>query len=86
MNKALDKHNEELDYGAHCLILGEMHVWVENAWYASGHIWGEQGIPEYRPSIKTLIRLHKRADEALIVYKQKKKEKLAAKYQQLIGE
>ena len=86
LNKALDKHKGELDYTAHCLILGKMHVWIENAWYTSGHIWGEQGVPQYRPSFKTLIRLHKRADKLLEAHKQKKKEQLTAKYQQLLGE
>ena len=86
LSKALDKHKGELNYGEFCLILGEMEVWVENAWYASGYLWDSDTIPKHRPSIKTLTRLHKRADKLLEAHKQKKKEQLTAKYQQLMGE
>lgn len=65
LNKALDKHKGKLDREGFCLILGDREVWVENAWYASGYLWDSDTIPKYRPSIKTLIRLHKRAENAL---------------------
>lgn len=51
------QHEAELGPGGCTLRLGEYQVWVENAYYSYGSLYGYGASAEFRPSLTTMSRL-----------------------------
>ena len=63
LNDLLDNHEIERE-GRYCVEIGGFILWVSNRYYAYGHPYG-MGVPEVRPSIKTMIRLSDEIEKSL---------------------
>lgn len=57
LNRLLDKHGDSaaLCVSVHTVSLGPHRVWVSNAYYSYGHLYGEGH--ERRPGLRTMARL-----------------------------
>lgn len=52
--------------GKYTLKVGDCEIWVANRWYSYGCLWRVQGKRtglDYRPSVKTMVRLAKLEDK-----------------------
>lgn len=70
LNRLIDKHWESIEFGLHTAKLGDVEVWISNAFYAYGTQY--RGVAEFRPSVRTMRRL-----DSLIRYMQDKQEEEA---------
>ena len=74
LNVLIDRHWHDAKLDRHTIKLGDHEVWISNAFYSYGHIWGSQ-IPARRPSVQTmgrldsLVQFHKAKVERLYVEK-----------------
>lgn len=80
LNRLIDKHWRDVQVGEHTATLGNVDVWIGNAFYAYGHQWS--GLAEFRPSLRTMRRM-----DSLVRHIQEKKqaEKRAAHLKQVGG-
>jgi hypothetical protein len=80
LNRLIDKHWETVEVKDHYAVLGDVKVWISNAFYAYGFQYGA-GL-EFRPSLRTMRRL-----DSLVGYSQQKlnEAKRAAYEEQLEG-
>ena len=51
------QHEAELESGGYILRLGKYRVWVKNAYYCYGYLYGRGASAEFRPSLTTMARL-----------------------------
>ena len=77
LNQLIDKHWQTacLDSGHYCVQLGDVQVWIANAYCAFGDMYkgGHKVFQNKRPSVRTMFRLtrlvhhlkEKQLDEAL---------------------
>ena len=65
LNELLDRE-DECKIGEYTLTIGDCEIWVANRWYSYGWLRraGENIVNlEYRPSVKTMVRLAKLEDK-----------------------
>ncbi|MHA6128893.1 hypothetical protein ACX3YD_22360 [Pseudomonas fluorescens group sp. PF-1] len=80
LNRLLDKHWHDVKVEECVVKLGNVEVWIENAFYCYGHQWN--GLTEFRPSLKTMCRL-----DTLVrsIHDKRKAEKRSAYLKQVEG-
>lgn len=79
LNRLLDKHWSDVKVGECTATLGNVDVWIENAYYCYGHQWN--GLAETRPSVRTMCRL----DSLVGHIRDRKEEEKRAAYLKQIG-
>ena len=65
LNELLDRE-DECKIGKYDLTIGNCEIWVANRWYSYGllrRVGGNIVNSEYRPSVKTMVRLAKLEDK-----------------------
>lgn len=56
LSRLIDLHGDSATVTRYTVILGEHEVWIENAFYAYGYLYGSR-LPQKRPRVRTMQRL-----------------------------
>lgn len=59
LSRLIDSHADSaiISPSSCTVTLGRVEVWIENRFYAFGHLYGQGHEREFRPSIKTMAKL-----------------------------
>lgn len=84
LGRLLDKHSAEAEVDSYTVTLGDVEVWVSNAFYGYGYLW--DGLKEdnrRRPSLLNMYRLWLIQDSDRALKARKAKEEYARKMREV---